>query len=55
MAHSTYQQDCLVPKGDIPGHWRLIIDFSFPRRARVNDGIEPEISSVHYTSEAVAC
>ena len=45
----------LVPKGHGSGLWRLIVDLSFPRGASVNDGIEPEVCSVHYTSVDAAC
>lgn len=45
----------LVPKGHQPGKWRLIVDLSFPRGNSVNDGIEPELCSLHYTSVDEAC
>ena len=45
----------LVPKGHGSGLWRLIMDLSYPRGASVNDGIEPEVCSVHYTSVDAAC
>ncbi len=45
----------LVPKGHQPGKWRLIVDLSFPRGLSVNDGIEPEVCSLHYTSVDEAC
>ncbi len=40
----------LVPKGHHPGKWRLILDLSSPKGASVNDGIEPSLCSLHYTS-----
>ena len=45
----------LVPKGHQPGKWRLIVDLSFPRGNSVNDGIEPGICSLRYTSVDEAC
>ena len=45
----------LVPKGHQPGKWRLIVDLSFPRGCSVNDAIEPEVCSLHYTSVDEAC
>ncbi len=45
----------LVPKGHQPGKWRLIVDLSFPKGHSVNDGIEPELCSLHYTSADEAC
>ncbi len=39
----------LVPKGYHPGKWRLIVDLS-PKGASFNDGIEPSLCSLHYTS-----
>ncbi len=40
----------VVPKGHVPGKWRLITDLSFPRDASVNDGINPRLCSLQYTS-----
>ena len=40
----------LVPKNHQPGKWRLIVDLSHPRGASVNDGVEPELCSMKYTS-----
>ena len=37
----------LVPKNHQPGKWRLIVDL---RGASVNDGVEPELCSMKYTS-----
>ena len=39
----------LVPKGHQPRKWQLIVDLSFPRGCSVNDAIEPEVCSLHYT------
>lgn len=44
----------LVPKNHQPDKWRLIVDLSHPAGASVNDGIEPEVCSMHYTSVAEA-
>ncbi len=41
----------LVPKGHQLGKWRLIVDLSFPKSPSVNDGIELELCSLHYTSD----
>ena len=40
----------VIPKGHTPGRWRLITDLSFPPGASVNDGIDPEVCSLQYTS-----
>ena len=40
----------LVPKNHQPGKWRLIVDLSHPKGASVNDGVEPELCSMKYTS-----
>ncbi|KAL5509536.1 hypothetical protein EMCRGX_G004926 [Ephydatia muelleri] len=40
----------VVPKGHNTGKWRLITDLSYPPRHSVNDGIDPELCSLHYTS-----
>ena len=45
----------LVPKGHGTGQWRLIVDLSFPKGGSVNDGIEPEVCTVRYTSVDEAC
>ena len=44
----------LVPKNHQPGKWRLVVDLSHPRGASVNDGLEPELCSIRYTSVDVA-
>ena len=44
-----------MPKGHQPGRWRLIVDLSSPKGASDNDGIEPEVCSVRYTSVDAAC
>ena len=40
----------VVPKGHNTGKWRLITDLSYPPGHSVNDGIDPELCSLHYTS-----
>ncbi len=45
----------LVPKGHHPDKWRLIVDLSFPSGGSVNDGIDPALCSLHYTSVDEAC
>ena len=40
----------VIPKNHQPGKWRLIVDLSHPAGASVNDGIEPELCSLKYTS-----
>ena len=40
----------VIPKGHAPGRWRLITDLSFPPGASVNDGIDPDVCSLQYTS-----
>ena len=44
----------LVPKNHQPDKWRLIVDLSHPSGESVNDGIEPELCSLQYTSVAEA-
>ena len=44
----------LVPKNHQPGKWRLVVDLSHPWGASVNDGLEPELCSIRYTSVDVA-
>lgn len=40
----------VIPKGHQTGKWRLITDLSYPADASVNDGIEPSICSLAYTT-----
>ena len=40
----------LVPKGGQPGKFRLIVDLLSPLRASVNDGIDPDLCSLPYSS-----
>ena len=40
----------MVPKNHQPGKWQLIVDLSHPKVASVNDGVEPELCSMKYTS-----
>ena len=57
QAAGAVQVNCfsLVPKNHQPGKWRLIVDLSFLRGRSVNDGIEPNLCSLHYTSMDEAC
>ena len=43
-----------IPKPHQPGQFRLILDLSHPQGASVNDGIEPELCSLKYTSVSEA-
>ena len=39
----------VIPKSSQPGKWRLIVDLlSSPTNKSVNDGIDPELCSMHY-------
>ena len=40
----------LIPKPHLPGHWRLIMDFSSPAGHSVNDAIPSDVCHMHYTS-----
>ena len=40
----------VIPKPHQPGKWRLIVDLSHPKGASVNDGIDPALCSLVYTS-----
>ena len=40
----------VIPKNHQPGKWSLIVDLSHPTGASVNDGIEPELCTLKYTS-----
>ena len=40
----------VIPKGHTPGKWRLITDLSSPEGTSVNDGIDPSLCSLQYTS-----
>ena len=45
----------VIPKGHKTRKWRLIIDLSFPKGQSVNDGIEPALCTLSYTTvDAVA-
>ena len=45
----------VIPKGHNSGKWRLITNLSFPHGQSVNDGIDPTLCSLSYTSaETVA-
>jgi len=40
----------IIPKPHQPGKWRLITDLSFPNGSSINDGIDPQLCSLSYTS-----
>ena len=40
----------VIPKKSQPGKWRLIVDLSHPQGFSVNDGIDPSLFSLSYTS-----
>ena len=40
----------VIPKGRNTGKWRLITDLSFPEGASINDGIDPSLCSLKYTT-----
>ena len=40
----------VIPKGHIPGKWRLITDLSYPPGLSVNDGIDNELCSLKYVT-----
>ena len=40
----------VIPKGHNMGKWHLITDLSFPIGQSVNDGIDPALCSLHYTT-----
>ena len=40
----------VIPKGHNTGKWRLITDLSFPSGQSVNDGIDPALCSLAYTT-----
>ena len=40
----------VVPKGHTLGKWRMITNLSFPDGASVNDGIDPQLCSLQYTT-----
>ncbi len=40
----------MIPKGRNTGNFRLITDLSFPPGQSVNNGIEPKLCSLVYTS-----
>ena len=52
ICHSTIHINRfgIVPKGHATGKWRLITDLSYPPGKSVNDGNDPELCSLRYTS-----
>ena len=50
LPHCHISRFGVIPKGHNTGKWRLITDLSFPPGASVNEGIDPTICSLTYTS-----
>lgn len=50
LPHIQINRFGVIPKNHQPRKWRLIVDLSHPAGNSVNDGIEPELCSLHYTS-----
>ena len=44
----AYQLFWVIPKHSTSGHWRLIVDLSFPVDTSKNDGINPSLCSLAY-------
>ena len=40
----------VIPRGHALGRWHLITDLSFPVGSSMNEGIDPGLCSLHYTS-----
>ena len=40
----------VIPKGHNTGKWRLITDLSYPHGQSVNDGIDPSLCSLMYST-----
>ena len=40
----------VIPKGHNTGKWRLITDLSYPHGQSVNDGIDPSLCSLTYST-----
>ncbi len=40
----------VIPKSHQPGKWRLIVDLSHPEGSSINDGIDRDLCSLHYTT-----
>ena len=45
----------LVPKGHQPHKWWMMVNLFFPDGRSVDDGIDTELCSLHYTSVDTAC
>jgi len=52
MGFIQVNQFGLVPKGHVTDQWRLIVDLSFPKGNSNNDGINPKLCGLEYTSVA---
>ena len=44
----------VIPKKHQSGKWRLIVDLSHLRGASINDGVDPQLCSLSYTSVEAA-
>lgn len=44
----------VIPKGHQTGKWRFTVDLSHPEGHRVNDGIDPALCSLSYTTVEIA-
>lgn len=40
----------VIPKKNKPGKWRLIVDLSSPKGGSINEGVEPELSTLTYAT-----
>ena len=50
LPHLHINRFGVIPKGHNTGKWRLITDLSYPHGHSVNDGIEPSLCSLSYTT-----
>ncbi len=48
--HTHINRMGLAPKGHNTGKWRIITDLSHPQGASVNDGVDPSLCSLSYTT-----
>ena len=48
MPHIQINRIGVIPKKSSPNKWRLITDLSFPPGNSVNDGINPELTTLSY-------
>ena len=50
VGHIEVNRFGIIPKNHQVGKWRLIVDLYYPKGYSVNDGIEPVLCSLNYTS-----